>query len=64
MTTKISEVQQLEEELELLKAAAEMAFDDQHPIDFYFEQLKEKVDFRKHNLAELKSEWYVVIVNF
>lgn len=64
MTSKISEVQHLEEELELLKAAAAMAFDDQDPIDFYIEQLKEKVDSRKHNLVELKSQWYVVTVNF
>ncbi|KAF3453274.1 hypothetical protein FNV43_RR03714 [Rhamnella rubrinervis] len=60
VTAKISEIQHLEEELEVLKAAAEMAFDDQHPIDFYIEQLKEKVDSRKHNLVELNSQWEAV----
>lgn len=64
MKTKRLEVQHLEEELELLKSVAEMAFDDQHPIDFYIEQLKEKVDSRKHHLVKLKSQWYVMTVNF
>lgn len=64
MTAKRLEVQHLEEELELLKAVAEMVFDDQYPIDFYIEQLKEKVDSRNHHLVELKSQWYVMTVNF
>lgn len=55
---KASDLHHLEEELEMLKAAAEMAFNNQHPVDFYLEQLKEKVDTRKHHLVELKSQWY------
>ena len=57
VTAKNSGLQQLEEELELLRAAAEMSFDDEHPIDFYLEQLNEKVDAKKRNLGELESEW-------
>ncbi|KAH7545420.1 hypothetical protein FEM48_Zijuj01G0092000 [Ziziphus jujuba var. spinosa] len=57
---KASDLHHLEEELEMLKAAAEMAFNNQHPVDFYLEQLKEKVDTRKHHLVELKSQWEVL----
>lgn len=57
VTAKTSELQHLEEELELLKAAAEMAFDDQNSFDFCFEQLKEKVDAKRCNITELKSQW-------
>lgn len=60
VTAKNSGLQQLEEELELLRAAAEMSFDDEHPIDFYLEQLNEKVDAKKRNLGELESEWDAV----
>lgn len=57
VTAKTSELQHLEEELELLKAAAEMAFGDQNSIDFCFEQLKEQVDAKRCNITELKSQW-------
>ncbi|KAJ6754028.1 JM1 PROTEIN [Salix purpurea] len=57
VTAKTSELQHLEEELELLKAAAEMAFDNQNSFDFCFEQLKEKVDAKRCNITELKSQW-------
>ncbi|KAE8098898.1 hypothetical protein FH972_016926 [Carpinus fangiana] len=60
VTAKNSGLQQLEEELELLRAAAEMSFDDEHPIDFYLEQLNEKVVAKKRNLGELESEWEAV----
>ncbi|XP_059443601.1 uncharacterized protein LOC132175618 isoform X2 [Corylus avellana] len=60
VTAKNSGLQQLEEELELLRAAAEMSFGDEHPIDFYLEQLNEKVDVKKRNLGELESEWEAV----
>jgi hypothetical protein len=56
VTAKNSGLQQLEEELELLRAAAEMSFDNEHPID-YLEQLNEKVAAKEHNLGELGSEW-------
>uniref|UniRef100_A0A6N2NAN2 Coiled-coil domain-containing protein 22 homolog n=1 Tax=Salix viminalis TaxID=40686 RepID=A0A6N2NAN2_SALVM len=57
VTAKTSELQHLEEELELLKAAAEMAFDDLNSFDFCFEQLKEQVDAKRCNITELKSQW-------
>jgi hypothetical protein len=57
VTAKTSELQHLEEELELLKAAAEMAFGDQNSIDFCFEQLKGQVDAKRCNITELKSQW-------
>nr|TKS06741.1 hypothetical protein D5086_0000119380 [Populus alba] len=57
VTAKTSELQHLEEELELLKAAAEMAFGDQNSIDFCVEQLKEQVDAKRCNITELKSQW-------
>ncbi|KAF3944474.1 hypothetical protein CMV_029055 [Castanea mollissima] len=57
---KNSGLQQLEEELELLRAAAEVALDDKHPIDFYLEQLNEQVDAKKRHLVELELEWEAV----
>jgi hypothetical protein len=57
ITAKVSGLQQPEEELELLRAAAEMAFDDKFPVDFYLEQLNEQVDAKKRHLVELDSEW-------
>ncbi|XP_057997979.1 uncharacterized protein LOC131176985 isoform X1 [Hevea brasiliensis] len=52
-----SELQKLEQELELLKDAAEMAFDDHHPIEFYLELLNKQVDSKKFNIVELESKW-------
>uniref|UniRef100_A0A2N9HYR0 Coiled-coil domain-containing protein 22 homolog n=1 Tax=Fagus sylvatica TaxID=28930 RepID=A0A2N9HYR0_FAGSY len=60
ITAKVSGLQQPEEEFELLRAAAEMAFDDKHPVDFYLEQLNEQVDAKKRHLVELDSEWEAV----
>ncbi|KAF9666564.1 hypothetical protein SADUNF_Sadunf16G0242000 [Salix dunnii] len=57
VTAKTSELQHLEEELELLKAAAEMASGDQNSFDSCFEQLKEQVDAKRCNITELKSQW-------
>lgn len=54
---RASELQHLEEELELLKTAVEMAFDDQHPIEFHLEKLNERLDSGNHHLSELKSQW-------
>ena len=52
------QVQHLEEEFALLMAAADMAFDESHPMDFSLEQLNERVDAKKHNIGELESQWY------
>ncbi|KAK3008706.1 LOW QUALITY PROTEIN: hypothetical protein RJ639_015255 [Escallonia herrerae] len=54
---KFSELQHLEEEEKLLKAAVEMAFDDQCPVDSYVEQLEQKADAKRQNLGELESQW-------
>ncbi|KAG2682640.1 hypothetical protein I3760_11G200300 [Carya illinoinensis] len=56
-TTNNTGLRQLEEELELLRVAAEMAFDAEHPLDFYLGQLNEKIDAKKCNLTELESAW-------
>lgn len=57
VTARTSELQKLQEEFEMLKDAAEMAFDDQHPIEFYVEQLNKQVDSKKCNIVELESKW-------
>lgn len=55
--TAYSELQHLDEELELLKAAMEMVFDEQHPVEFYIEQLNDQVEAKRHKLKELESKW-------
>lgn len=57
LSAKSSELQYLEEEFELLKAAAEMIFDDQHNIQFYIEQLNDQTETKRQKLAELESLW-------
>lgn len=51
-------MQHLDEDLQVLKAAAEMVCDGQHPIEFYTDQLNEQVDAKKHKLKDLELEWY------
>ncbi|EOY11953.1 Coiled-coil domain-containing protein 22, putative isoform 1 [Theobroma cacao] len=51
------QVQHLEEEFGLWKAAADMAFDESHPMEFFLEQLNKQVDAKKHNIGELESQW-------
>lgn len=50
-------MEHLEQELELMKAAAEMAFNNQHSVDFYIEQLNEQVQAKTNYLSTLESEW-------
>ncbi|KAJ1405894.1 coiled-coil domain-containing protein [Sesbania bispinosa] len=57
VTVRTSEVEHLEEELELMRAAAEMAFNNQHSVDFYLDQLNEKVQAKMNYLLTLESEW-------
>ncbi|KAF8026414.1 hypothetical protein BT93_F3025 [Corymbia citriodora subsp. variegata] len=52
-----SEVTDLVDELELLKAAAEMALDENHPTDFFLKKLNGQIDARKRNLLELELQW-------
>ncbi|KAJ4830669.1 hypothetical protein Tsubulata_038780 [Turnera subulata] len=56
MTLRTAELQHLEEQFELLKAAAEMAFDDKHSIDYYLDQLNEQIHARKCTVAEVISQ--------
>lgn len=51
------EVLKLENEHELLKAAADMAVDDQHSVDFYIGELNELVEEKRRNIMTLKSQW-------
>ncbi|XVF77016.1 hypothetical protein PTKIN_Ptkin14bG0006400 [Pterospermum kingtungense] len=51
------QVEHLDEELGLWKAAADMAFDESHPEDFFLELLKKQVDAREHDILEVKSQW-------
>ncbi|PWA56131.1 hypothetical protein CTI12_AA422050 [Artemisia annua] len=51
------ELQQLEEQHDLLKAAVEMASDKQMPLDSYITQLGEQIDAKRHNLAKIESKW-------
>ncbi|OVA08275.1 Protein of unknown function DUF812 [Macleaya cordata] len=60
LTEKSSESQHLEVEHELLKKAVEMALDDQHPVDFYIEDLNKQVEARRQNLVELEAQWDAV----
>ncbi|KAK9941169.1 hypothetical protein M0R45_017790 [Rubus argutus] len=60
VTAKTSELKHLEEELELLKEAAEMVFDVNHPVEFYLEKLNQQVDAQRQHLGELKSQQEVV----
>lgn len=60
VTVKTSEVELLEQELELMKEAAEMVFNNQHSVDFYLEQLNEQIQAKRSYLLTLESEWDAV----
>ncbi|KAF5728478.1 coiled-coil domain-containing protein 22 isoform X1 [Tripterygium wilfordii] len=60
LTAKTSELQHLDEELKLLREAAEMGFDDQYPIDHYFEQLNKQIDAKKQNITEMELQWEAI----
>ncbi|KAM5582695.1 hypothetical protein ABKV19_002900 [Rosa sericea] len=57
---KTSELKHLEEDLELLKEAVDIAFDVDHPAEFYLEKLNQQVDAQRQHLGELKSQQEVV----
>ncbi|KAL2332852.1 hypothetical protein Fmac_014065 [Flemingia macrophylla] len=57
VTVRTSEVELLERELKLMKEAAEMAFSNQHSVDFYLGQLNEQVQAKRNSILTLKSEW-------
>ncbi|XP_058762670.1 uncharacterized protein LOC131636041 [Vicia villosa] len=57
VTVRTSEVEYLEQELELMKAAPEMAFDNQQSIEFYLDKLTKQVEAKRDYLSTLESEW-------
>ncbi|KAI4307836.1 hypothetical protein L6164_030974 [Bauhinia variegata] len=57
VTARTSELEHLEQELELMKAAAEMALDDKHSVDFYLSQFSEQLQAKRHHLLKLESDW-------
>ncbi|QCD78131.1 hypothetical protein DEO72_LG1g1761 [Vigna unguiculata] len=57
VTVKTSVLEHLERELELMKEAAEMIFNNQHSVDFYIDQLNEQVQAKRDHLLTLESEW-------
>ncbi|XP_076897034.1 uncharacterized protein LOC143550223 [Bidens hawaiensis] len=59
--TKSLMLQQLEEQHDLLKAAMEMACDEQTPLESYITQLSKQIDAKRHNLAEIESKWKALI---
>lgn len=51
------ELQELQEKLDLLKAAVEMASDHKHPSDFYVNQLNNQVEVKRAKIVEMESHW-------
>ncbi|RDX83152.1 Coiled-coil domain-containing protein 22-like protein, partial [Mucuna pruriens] len=56
VTARTSELEHLEQELELMKEAAEIAFNNQHSVDYYLDQLNEQVQAKRNYLLTLESE--------
>lgn len=52
-----SEVEHLDQELDLTTSAAEMAFNSQHSVDSYLDQLNERLQSKRNSLLKLESEW-------
>jgi hypothetical protein len=57
VTVRTSEVEHLEREMELMKAAAEMVLNNEQSVDFYLDQLTEQVHAKRNYLSTLDSEW-------
>ena len=57
LTATTSEIQRLELELELVKAAADMVFDNRHSVDFHLNQLNEQLQDKRHYILKLETEW-------
>ncbi|MCD7456045.1 hypothetical protein HAX54_030519 [Datura stramonium] len=51
------ELKELEEKLDLLKAAVKMASDHRHPCDFYVNQLNDQVEVKRGKIVEMESHW-------
>ncbi|KAK7333335.1 hypothetical protein VNO80_30103 [Phaseolus coccineus] len=57
VTAKTSVLEHLERELELMKEAAEMVFNNEHSVDFYIDRLNEQVQAKRDYLLTMQSEW-------
>ncbi|XP_028752883.1 coiled-coil domain-containing protein 22-like [Neltuma alba] len=55
-----SELEHLEQELDLTTVAAEMVLNDQHSVDFYVDQLNEQLQSKRNSFLTLESEWDAV----
>ncbi|KAI9102309.1 hypothetical protein K1719_023511 [Acacia pycnantha] len=55
-----SELEHLEQELDLTTVVAEMVLNDQHSVDFYLDQLKEQLKSKQTSLLKFESEWDAV----
>lgn len=62
VTAKASELENLQVELERLKAATEIVFDNNHSIELHLQQLEEQINSRKLNLLAMKSQWWDIIL--
>ncbi|KAK4355148.1 hypothetical protein RND71_024119 [Anisodus tanguticus] len=51
------ELEELQEKLDLLKAAMEMASDARHPSDFYVNKLNDQVEVKRGKIVEMESHW-------
>ncbi|KAE9591053.1 hypothetical protein Lal_00021509 [Lupinus albus] len=60
VTVRTSELELLEQELELMTEVAEMAFNNEHSIDFYLDQLNEQIQAKRDHLLNFESEWDAV----
>ncbi|XP_049413690.1 uncharacterized protein LOC125876527 [Solanum stenotomum] len=49
------QLQELQQKLDLLKAAVEMASDHKHPSDFYVNQLTDQVEVKRGTIVEMES---------
>ncbi|KAG9137177.1 hypothetical protein Leryth_012009 [Lithospermum erythrorhizon] len=54
---RLSELEDLLDELELLKSADEMAFDDKDPISFHQNQISDQLQVKNQSLLEAESQW-------
>lgn len=57
LTEKTQEVEHLEDEHGLLRAAVETACDGERPGEFYLEELNNHVQAQRTNIAQLESQW-------
>ncbi|XP_038903178.1 coiled-coil domain-containing protein 22 isoform X2 [Benincasa hispida] len=57
VTSKASELEHLQVELERLKAVTRIVFDENQSIEFHLQQLEEQINSRNLNLRAMKSQW-------